>query len=67
MTLEIRVARPDEYEAVGEIVAAAYRVHSLPTMIGAQRIYTRLGFRNVPERDWEPVPGILLRCFVLEL
>jgi hypothetical protein len=36
-------------------------------MIGAQRIYARLGFRHVPERDWQPVPGILLRCFVLDL
>ena len=55
----VELARGDGFRAV--------MLHSLPTMIGAQRIYTRLGFRNVPERDWEPGPGILLRCFVLEL
>jgi ribosomal protein S18 acetylase RimI-like enzyme len=55
----VELARGDGFRAV--------MLHSLPTMIGAQRIYARLGFRHVPERDWQPVPGILLRCFVLEL
>ena len=52
-------ARADGFRAV--------MLHSLPIMMGAQRIYARLGFRHVPERDWEPVPGILLLCFVLDL
>lgn len=52
-------ARADGFRAV--------MLHSLPVMAGAQRIYARLGFRHVPERDWEPVPGLVLRCFVLEL
>jgi ribosomal protein S18 acetylase RimI-like enzyme len=26
----------------------------------AQRLYTRLGFERVPDRDWSPVPGINL-------
>jgi ribosomal protein S18 acetylase RimI-like enzyme len=52
-------ARGDGFRAV--------MLHSLPTMVGAQRIYARLGFRHVAERDWEPVSGILLRCFVLDL
>jgi ribosomal protein S18 acetylase RimI-like enzyme len=42
-------------------------LHSLPVMTGAQRIYERLGFRHVPERDWVPVPHIHLLCFVLDL
>lgn len=42
-------------------------LHSLPVMDGAQRIYARLGFRRVPERDWIPWPGLHLMGFVLEL
>lgn len=42
-------------------------LHSLPVMAAAQRIYLRLGFRHVPERDWVPVPDIHLLCFVLDL
>jgi ribosomal protein S18 acetylase RimI-like enzyme len=26
----------------------------------AQRLYITMGFERVPERDWEPVPGIRL-------
>jgi ribosomal protein S18 acetylase RimI-like enzyme len=55
----IERARADGFRAV--------MLHSLPVMTRAQRIYARLGFRHVPERDWEPVPGLVLRCFVLEL
>ncbi len=42
-------------------------LHSLRVMAGAQRIYERLGFLHAAERDWEPIPGLVLRCFVLEL
>jgi len=42
-------------------------LHSLPAMAGAQRIYVRLGFRRDPARDWEPVPGIFLMAFALDL
>ncbi len=31
--------------------------------VAAARVYERLGFTRVPERDWEPVPGILLRVW----
>ena len=41
-------------------------LHSLPVMAGAQRIYERLGFRRVPERDWV-FPNFLLMGFVLDL
>lgn len=36
---------------------------SLPAMRAAHRIYERLGFRRVPERDWSPVPGVDLLVF----
>ncbi|MFJ6439352.1 GNAT family N-acetyltransferase [Streptomyces sp. NPDC091649] len=38
-----------------------------PAMLGAHRIYRRLGFARTPERDWEPVPGLRLMTFRLEL
>lgn len=41
-------------------------LHSLPVMVGAQRIYDRLGFRRVLERDWV-FPDFLLMGFVLDL
>jgi ribosomal protein S18 acetylase RimI-like enzyme len=41
-------------------------LHSLPVMTGAQRVYDRLGFRRVPERDWV-FPDFLLMGFVLDL
>jgi ribosomal protein S18 acetylase RimI-like enzyme len=36
---------------------------SLPAMRAAHRIYERVGFRRVPERDWSPVPGVDLLAF----
>lgn len=41
-------------------------LHSLPVMVGAQRIYDRLGFRRAPERDWV-FPDFLLMGYVLDL
>jgi ribosomal protein S18 acetylase RimI-like enzyme len=40
-----------------------------PEMLAAHRLYERLGFVRVPERDWSPRPeaGILLRAYVLKL
>ncbi|QIP84736.1 GNAT family N-acetyltransferase [Streptomyces sp. Tu 2975] len=39
-----------------------------PTMYAAHRIYDRLGFVRTPERDWEPVPGLVsLLTYALEL
>ncbi|MFF8839533.1 GNAT family N-acetyltransferase [Streptomyces sp. NPDC015130] len=35
-------------------------------MVSAHRIYERMGFVRTPERDWEPVPGHLLRTYSLE-
>ena len=36
-------------------------------MTAAHRLYERLGFTRLPERDWTPVPGIDLRVYALEL
>lgn len=38
---------------------------SLDAMEAAHRLYARLGFTRLPERDWQPVPGLWLRAFVL--
>jgi GNAT superfamily N-acetyltransferase len=38
-----------------------------PGMAPAHRLYERLGFRRAPDRDFEPVPGILLWAYVLTL
>ena len=34
---------------------------------GSHRLYERLGFVRDPARDWTPVPGVDLLCYVLEL
>jgi ribosomal protein S18 acetylase RimI-like enzyme len=36
-------------------------------MLAAQRLYERLGFTRLPERDWSPVPGIDLLVYSREL
>jgi ribosomal protein S18 acetylase RimI-like enzyme len=36
-------------------------------MTAAHRLYERLGFQRLPERDWAPRPGIDLRVYVLDL
>jgi len=38
-----------------------------PRMTTAHRLYERLGFRRAPERDWEPIPGIALWAFTVEI
>ncbi|MFE0103950.1 GNAT family N-acetyltransferase [Streptomyces sp. NPDC059009] len=38
-----------------------------PTMHAAHRLYERLGFVRVPERDWLPVPDVRLLAYELEL
>lgn len=34
---------------------------------GAHRLYRRLGFVEVPERDWEPIPDLWLRAYRRDL
>ena len=36
-------------------------------MTAAHRLYERLGFTRLPERDWSPLPGIDLRVYSLDL
>ncbi|WP_233491716.1 GNAT family N-acetyltransferase [Blastococcus sp. TBT05-19] len=36
-------------------------------MTAAQRLYERLGFVRLPERDWTPVPGVDLLVYAREL
>jgi ribosomal protein S18 acetylase RimI-like enzyme len=36
-----------------------------PEMVAAQRLYARLGFVRIPERDWEYAPGRALMAFRL--
>ena len=38
-----------------------------PEMTAAHRLYERLGFRRLPERDWTPVPGIDLMVYTRDL
>jgi GNAT superfamily N-acetyltransferase len=40
---------------------------SLAEMVAAHRIYARVGFRRVPERDWSPVPDVDLLAFARPL
>lgn len=40
---------------------------STPNMTAAHAMYTRLKFRRMPELDWDPVPGVHLLVFVLDL
>ena len=37
------------------------------TMLAAQHLYTEAGFRRLPERDWQPVPGFTLLAYGVEL
>lgn len=43
--------------------ATAMVLSSLREMTSAHRIYERLGYHRVPERDWSPVPGVHLVAF----
>lgn len=38
-----------------------------PDMRAAQCLYTQAGFARLPERDWSPVPGMVLLAFGLAL
>jgi ribosomal protein S18 acetylase RimI-like enzyme len=38
-----------------------------PRMLAAHRLYERLGFTRLPERDWSPLPGVQLRAYARPL
>ncbi|MEU2791414.1 GNAT family N-acetyltransferase [Streptomyces sp. NPDC007100] len=40
---------------------------AMPHIDKAHRVYERIGFTRIPERDWEPVPGIRLWAFACGL
>jgi ribosomal protein S18 acetylase RimI-like enzyme len=40
---------------------------SMRQMTTAHRLYDRLGFRRLPDRDWSPVEGVDLLGFILPL
>ncbi|WP_255450185.1 GNAT family N-acetyltransferase [Skermania sp. ID1734] len=48
----LEVARSESYAAVV--------ISTMETMVDAQRLYRKLGFARVPERDWDVVPGVRL-------
>lgn len=54
----------DRFRADG---AAAVALSSLASMAAAHRLYERLGFTRLPERDWRPLPEIDLIAFRKEL
>ncbi|WP_230487359.1 GNAT family N-acetyltransferase [Nocardioides anomalus] len=43
--------------------APAVVISSLTEMSAAHRLYGRLGFERLPDRDWSPLPGVDLICF----
>jgi ribosomal protein S18 acetylase RimI-like enzyme len=50
-----------------DLGAHAIVLSSLDKMRSAHRVYERLGFVRLPERDWSPMPGVDLIAFRLEL
>ncbi|GAA2353419.1 GNAT family N-acetyltransferase [Streptomyces cuspidosporus] len=50
-----------------ELGLARIVISSQQQMTAAHRLYRRLGFVRAPERDWEPIPGITLWAFSVEL
>ncbi len=40
---------------------------TLPDMAGAHRLYQRMGFRRLPERDWSPAQDVDLIAFWMSL
>jgi len=50
-----------------ELGADAIVLSSLAEMTSAHRVYGRLGFERIPDRDWSPVPGVELLAYRMEL
>ena len=46
---------------------AALVLSSATTMHAAHRLYERLGFTRLPERDWSPAPHVSLVAYTLSL
>ncbi|GAA6525350.1 GNAT family N-acetyltransferase [Intrasporangium sp. DVR] len=54
-------------ERARELGLSALALSTQPSMRAAHRVYERLGFERVPERDWTPAPGITLLAYRLDL
>ena len=75
----LAVAPHEQHRGAGRALVAAVidratvkGVHRLvlsaqPAMTAAQHLYRLAGFTRLPERDWSPVPGVLLLVFGLLL
>lgn len=55
------------FDRFRELGSHAIVLSSLAEMTAAHRVYERLGFARVPERDWSPVPGVDLIAFRTEI
>lgn len=55
------VARAEEIGATGIVICTRDFADA------AQRLYTRLGFLRLPEKDWSPLPGVKLLTLRLPL
>ena len=49
------------------VASSAMVLSSSTTMHAAHRLYERLGFTRLPERDWSPVSGVQLVAYALPL
>jgi Acetyltransferases len=47
--------------------AEALTLHTTDMMRAAMQLYERLGFRRMPELDFEPAPGVTVKGFRLDL
>lgn len=54
-------------ERARELGLSALALSTQPSMRAAHRIYERLGFERMPERDWQPAPDITLLAYRLDL
>lgn len=54
-------------ERARELGLSGLALSTQPSMRAAHRIYERLGFERVPQRDWQPAPGITLLAYRLDL
>ncbi|WNV90017.1 GNAT family N-acetyltransferase [Umezawaea sp. Da 62-37] len=50
-----------------ELGAERVVMSSSEAMASAHRLYGRLGFQRIPERDWRPVPEVKLMAFAFSL
>jgi ribosomal protein S18 acetylase RimI-like enzyme len=50
-----------------ELGASRVVLSSAAGMAAARRLYDRMGFTRLPERDWEPVAGVVLLAYGRDL